>query len=68
MVSKDFEHLAQVLLSVRAQVQQGNFPDAEYERLIDRMIWAITNSPDGSPSFNQTEHQRFLERCRGRAV
>ncbi len=68
MVREDYLHLAQVMQSVRFQVKEGKFPASEYERLVDRMIWAITASPDGSPSFNSTEHQAFIDRCNGRAV
>lgn len=68
MVTKDFEHLAQVLLSVRAQVQFGKFPADEYDRLIERVIWAIRSSPDNSPEFTSAEFERFIRRAKGEPV
>jgi hypothetical protein len=65
MVREDFEHLAQVLQSVRAQVTQGTFPADEYVRLIDRMVWAIQASPGGSPQF---QFDDFVRRCKGEAT
>jgi hypothetical protein len=63
MVKEDYQHLAQVVQSVRFQVNEGNFPEDEFDRLIDRMIWAIHASPGGSPDF---DHQQFVDRCHGR--
>lgn len=64
MVAEDHRHIAQVLQSVRAQVQNGTFPADEFDRLIDRMIWAIHSSPGGSKDF---DHQLFVDRCHGKA-
>ena len=64
MVTEDYRHLAQVVQSVRFQVQQGTFPADEFDRLIDRMVWAIRSSPGGSTDF---DHQLFVDRCHGKA-
>jgi hypothetical protein len=64
MVKQDFEHLSQVIQSVRFQVTDGKFPADEYDRLIERMMWAIHASPGGSPEFNSEAHKDFILRCK----
>jgi hypothetical protein len=68
MVKQDFEHLAQVVQSVRFQVTNGTFPEDEFERLIDRMVWAIQSSPGGSREFDSDAFNRFRKRCHGEIV
>ena len=65
MVKEDFEHIAQCCQSLRGLVepQQREFTKDEYERFIDRLIWAIHASPGGSPDF---DHQLFVDRCNGK--
>ena len=65
MVDLDFEHLAQCVQSLRHEVQEGHLPEDEFDRFIDRIIWAIHSSPDNSPTFN---HATFVARCRGLAA
>lgn len=64
MQKKDFEHLAQVGLSVKAQIGQVLTED-EFDRYIDRMIWAINASPQ--PTENLDENW-FRRRCKGESV
>ena len=65
MTREDCDHLAQVVQSVRHQVREGNFPEDEFDRLIDRMVWAIGASPGGSPEF---DFNRFNKMCHGEAI
>lgn len=58
MTKEDTEHLAQCCHSLISRLDEG-----EFDRFIDRLIWAIHASPGGSPNF---DHQRFVNHCKGR--
>lgn len=57
MTRDDIEHLAQVTHSLRSVLDEDNF-----DRLIDRMLWAIHSSPN-TPEFS---HGDFVSACIGR--
>lgn len=61
MNKQDFEHLAQVGLSVKAKIGQV-FDEDEFDRYIDRMIWAINASPQPTANLDETW---FRKRCKG---
>jgi hypothetical protein len=56
----DIVHLAQVLISVKALVPD-KVPQDEFDRLIDRMLWAI-HSSTGNPKFDE---RRFRDHANG---
>ena len=67
MTREDFEHIAQCCHSLAGLVEDQSQPRAftrdEFDRFIDRLIWAIHASPDGSPAF---DHTLFVDRCNGK--
>jgi len=65
MTSEDCEHLAQCCHSLQGLVTRAEpLSEDEFDRFIDRLIWAIHASPGGSPNF---DHQLFVDRCKGKA-
>jgi hypothetical protein len=64
---QDTKHIAQCCHSLKGLVDRGEAMDqAEFDRFIDRLIWAIHTSPNGSPvGFSE---QTFMEQCKGAVV
>ena len=64
---QDTKHIAQCCHSLKGLMdRQEAMDEAEFNRFIDRLIWAIHASPNGSPvGFDQNE---FIERCWGRTA
>lgn len=60
MHKEDYEHLAQVGLSLK-----GALSEEEFDRYIDRMLWAIHASPKHVDKFDE---DRFRKRCHGEQV
>jgi hypothetical protein len=59
MVGDDYKHIAQCCHSLISRLEED-----EFDRFIDRLIWAIHASPGGSPQFDQ---KLFIDRCKGKA-